>query len=77
MTNAFASPYHKIKSQYITTCYMFLRLDKALKYLANDNSIFNNCNREINTKHIILHCMKYEKVRKELNEKNESHLSNI
>ncbi len=48
---------------------MYLRLDKALKYLSNDNSLCNNCNREINTKHIILYCTKYEKFRKELYEK--------
>ncbi len=54
---------------------MFLRLDKTLKYLANNNSICYNCNRKIITKHIILYCTKYEKAGKELNEKNESHMS--
>ena len=67
------SPYLKIESPYIRKCYMYLRLDKAIKYSTNVINVCNLCNRENSTKHIILYCNKYEQARKDLIEK----LSNL
>ena len=55
--------YNKIKSHLVRKCYIRLRLDKACSYSIQP-ILCDTCNKEINTKYIIMECDKTKNDRK-------------
>ncbi len=55
---------NKIKSHFVRKCFIRLRLDKASTYSTLPINVCETCNKEMNTKHIIMECSKLENIRR-------------